>query len=546
MKFALAQLNFHIGNFTENRNKIIENIKKAKGEGADVVLFPELAISGYPARDFLDFDHFVQCCLGEMETIAKECIGITAIVGGPDFNKDSRGKDLKNSAFVLADGKIQSKHQKMLLPNYDVFDEYRYFEPSKSVYPTEINGETWAITICEDIWDLKPDSQYAIHPLEELFRKSKIMGVINIASSPFSDVQREERLETVKAVYDQYKVPVIYVNQVGAQTELIFDGGSCVINENGKLIEGPYFKEQLLFWENKSDRFSNFEEEKQIERIERIHQGLLLGIKDYFRKLGFKSAILGLSGGIDSAVTLALAVEALGKENVTAVLMPSEFSSDHSVSDSEEMVNILGCNSYKLPIKEGYHALLGTLKEPFSETDFGLAEENLQARIRGVLLMAISNKQGQILLNTSNKSEIAVGFGTLYGDMCGGISVIGDVYKTDVYRLARHLNKNGVVIPENIITKAPSAELRPDQLDSDRLPDYDTLDSILKLYIEETQDINAIIRALTETDEATIRKTLKLVNINEYKRHQTPPILRVTKKAFGQGRRMPIVAKYLG
>lgn len=546
MKFALAQLNFHIGNFTDNRNKIVDNIRKAKEEGADVVLFPELAISGYPARDFLDFDHFIQCCLGEIDEIARECVGITAIVGGPDFNQDSRGKDLKNSAFVLSDGKIQSKHQKMLLPNYDVFDEYRYFEPSKSVYPTEINGEVWAVTICEDIWDLKPDSQYAIHPLEELFRKSDIKGVINIASSPFSDVQREERLETVRAVYEQYKVPVIYVNQVGAQTELIFDGGSCVINEAGKLIEGPYFKEQLLFWDSGSSKFTNFSPQPDIARIERIHQGLILGIRDYFRKLGFKSAILGLSGGIDSAVTLALAVEALGNENVTAVLMPSEFSSGHSVSDSEEMVNILGCKSYQLPIKESYDALLNTLQEPFKGTDFGLAEENLQARIRGVLLMAISNKQGQILLNTSNKSEIAVGFGTLYGDMCGGISVIGDVYKTDVYKLARHLNRGGIVIPENIITKAPSAELRPDQFDSDRLPDYDILDRILKMYIEETQDINAIIAALPKSEEATVRKTLKLVNINEYKRHQTPPILRVTKKAFGQGRRMPIVGKYLG
>lgn len=545
MKIALAQVNFHIGNFKDNADKVIDYIGKAKNQGADVVLFPELAVSGYPARDFLDFEHFVSCCIEEMEDIASHCHGITAIVGGPSFNTEPKGKHLNNSAYVLAKGEIQAVHHKMLLPNYDVFDEYRYFEPAKEVFPVEINGEKWALTICEDIWDIEEDSMYPQHPLDVLLEKHQVVGVLNIASSPFSNKQREARSKTLRAVYNKYQLPVVYVNQVGAQTELVFDGGSAVLDAEGNLFETPYFKEGLHFWNSKTGERQGLEIKKEHSEIAHVYEALVLGVRDYFGKLGFSKALLGLSGGIDSALTLAIAADALGAKNVLAVMMPSQFSSDHSVSDSERMIKTLGCPSYNIAIEPVFESFIKQLEEPFRGCEFGLAEENLQARIRGTLLMSISNKHGHILLNTSNKSEMAVGFGTIYGDMCGGLSVIGDVYKQDVYALSRYINRNGEIIPENIITKAPSAELRPGQLDSDRLPDYAVLDEILARYIEGCQDINRIIREMPNTDEAIIRKTLKLVNINEYKRHQTPPVLRVSTKAFGQGRRMPIVAKYL-
>ncbi|MGB0165923.1 MAG: NAD(+) synthase, partial [Luteibaculum sp.] len=389
------------------------------------------------------------------------------------------------------------------------------------------------------------DSMYPNHPLDMLWQKEKFKGIINIASSPFSDKQRERRGKTLEKVYKHFQVPIVYVNQVGAQTELIFDGGSAVILEDGRMVEGKFFEEGIFYWDTASALTEGFSDYPKKEAIAPVYDALVLGLSDYFKKLGFKKATLGLSGGIDSAVTLAIAADALGSENVYPILLPSEFSSDHSVSDSEKMIQNLGCPFLTIPIKESFDALLNGLRESFAGTEFGLAEENLQARIRGTLLMAVSNKHGHIVLNTSNKSEMAVGFGTLYGDMCGGISVIGDVYKQKVYELARYINRNKETIPQNIIDKAPSAELRPGQLDSDRLPDYEVLDAILELYIEGQQDINAIIKQLKDIDPALIRKTLRLVNINEYKRHQTAPILRVSTKAFGQGRRMPIVAKYL-
>ena len=545
MKIALAQLNFHIGDFEANAEKITKYIGKAKAAKADLILFPELAISGYPARDFLDFRHFVDSCISQIENIASTCIGITAIVGGPSHNQEPKGKSLNNSAYVLSDGKIQAVHHKMLLPNYDVFDEYRYFEPAKSVFPVSINGESWALTICEDIWDIEEDSMYPVHPLDLLLKEHKVKGVLNIASSPFSNKQRAARTKTLRSVYNKYKLPVVYTNQIGAQTELIFDGGSAVLNQKGELLESPYFEESLCYWDSETGDSINLEAKKDHLEIEHVHKALVLGVRDYFRKLGFTKALLGLSGGIDSALTLAIAAEALGAENVLAVMMPSEYSSDHSISDSEKMIARLGCPKYTLPIQPVFTSFLKQLEEPFAGMEFGLAEENLQARIRGTLLMSISNKHGHILLNTSNKSEIAVGFGTIYGDMCGGLSVIGDVYKQEVYELSRYINRHGEIIPENIITKAPSAELRPNQFDSDRLPDYEILDKILYLYIECCQDINAITEQLPKIDPAVIKKTISLVNINEYKRHQTPPVLRVSTKAFGQGRRMPIVAKYL-
>ncbi len=546
MKFALAQLNFHIGNFEQNAQKIIQSITEAKENKADMVVFPELAISGYPPRDFLDFDHFISQCEDAVEKIAKHCVGITAIVGSPTFNPAPKGKKRFNAAFVLQDGGVKQVHHKMLLPNYDVFDEYRFFEPAKSVFPLEINGQTWAITICEDIWDLNPESIYTQHPLDVLTEEHTLDGIINIASSPFSWKQRAARQDTLNTVFEHYNIPVVYVNQVGAQTELIFDGGSAVVDRHGNIHECAYFTEGLFYWEASKTPSWPAVNEEVVNPTAQIHDALVLGLRDYFSKLGFKKALLGLSGGIDSAVTLVLACEALGAANVLAVKMPSEFSSDHSISDSDALIKNLGCEAYELPIKSTFDSFLNTLAPPFKGTEFGLAEENLQARIRGTLLMSISNKHGHILLNTSNKSETAVGFGTLYGDMCGGLAVIGDVYKEQVYALARYMNRNGEIVPENIITKPPSAELRPGQKDSDRLPDYAVLDAILHCYIEEQMDVNQIKASLPKIDPAIVDKTLRLVNINEYKRYQTPPILRVSPKAFGMGRRMPIVAKYLG
>ena len=539
MRIGLAQLNFHIGNFEDNTTKIIKHIAKAKQEGLELVVFPELAICGYPPRDFLEFEHFINQCLNSIEQIATHCIGIAAIVGGPVKNTALRGKHLHNAAFFLNNGVIESVHHKTLLPNYDIFDEYRYFEPAKKVQCIVYKGIKIALSICEDIWGFGDKSLYVHHPMDELIKEHPSIA-INIAASPFSTGQYLKRADVLKQNAKHYNIPFLYVNHVGAQTELIFDGNSGVAYPDGTIHTFESFTENV-FKVNTNQALNN----KPLvqEKIAGIEQALLTGLKDYFRKLGFTKAILGLSGGIDSAVTLALAAKALGAENVTAVLMPSQYSSDHSVSDSMEMVKTLGCPHFTIPIKDTFTQFTQALEEPFKHTTEGLAEENLQARIRGTLLMAMSNKHNMILLNTSNKSEAAVGYGTLYGDMCGGLSVIADVYKTNVYDLARYINKDQEIIPLNIITKEPSAELRPDQKDSDSLPPYDVLDAILEAYIEGRKDPKTIINL--GFDKALVNKVLRLVNLNEYKRYQTPPVLRISTKAFGMGRRMPIVAKYL-
>lgn len=542
MRIALAQLNYHIGNFEQNLEKIRASIRKAKDEGADLVVFAELAICGYPPRDFLEFDHFIQQCDEAMETLALECTEIAAIVGGPSRNYQEQGKRLHNSAYFLAEGRVFSIHHKALLPTYDVFDEYRYFEPSAQCQIINFKGKRIALTICEDIWDVEQNLMYTIHPMDELnWHQPDLM--INIAASPFNTNHAQARREVLSRNVKQYNLPILYVNHVGAQTELIFDGGSMAMNRQGQVVEQLRFFEEDFVIVDSDEMERDTAVDLELSKQSSIHDALVLGIQDYFRKLGFQKAILGLSGGIDSAVTLALACEALGPENVLAVMLPSQYSSDHSISDSEALASNLGCQLDKIAIADLYGSAMQGLEKQFEGTTFGLAEENLQARLRGVLLMAISNKHGYILLNTSNKSEAAVGYGTLYGDMCGGLSVLGDVYKVDVFELARYINRNGEVIPENIITKPPSAELRPDQKDSDSLPDYDVLDAILHAYIEEQQSPAQIIAK--GYDEALVRRIVKLVNINEYKRYQTPPILRVSRKAFGMGRRMPIVAKYL-
>lgn len=545
MKIALAQLNYHIGNFEYNTNKIIEHIELAKAQGADLVVFAELAICGYPPRDFLEFDEFIELCEKAAQQIAAHCKGIACIVGLPVKNEVLAGKDLYNAAYFIEDGRLKRVVKKALLPNYDVFDEYRYFEPAKNFECVDFKGIKIAVTICEDLWNINNNPLYVSSPMDELARqKPKLM--INIAASPFSYMHDEERVVVLSDNAKQYNLPLLYVNQVGAQTEIIFDGGSLAFDAKGNLIdEMPYFKEALRIYEFENNVIQGYQPvtHQAVPDIEQIYEALVLGIKDYFSKSGFSKAVLGLSGGIDSAIVCALACRALGPENVMAVLMPSKYSSDHSIQDALDLVKNIGCQHEIIPIGEAADAFDGMMAPAFKGLPFNLTEENIQARCRGIIVMAMSNKFGYILLNTSNKSECAVGYGTLYGDMCGAIGVIGDVYKTQVYQLAHYINKDGIVIPENSIVKPPSAELRPGQKDSDSLPDYDVLDKILFQYIELKQSSSAIIAQ--GHDEALVRRIIKMVNTAEFKRYQTPPILRVSPKAFGMGRRMPIVGKYL-
>ena len=548
MKIAVAQINYHIGNFESNFIKINDAIAKAKKNQVDLVVFSELAVSGYPPRDFLEFDDFIDRCEAVIQKIATEATNLAVIVGSPTRNPADEGKDLFNAAYFLEEGKIKKIIKKTLLPTYDIFDEYRYFEPNKEFEVVDFKGKKIAVTICEDLWNVGNDNPlYTTCPMDSLIEQSPDF-IVNLSASPFDYNQAETRLKVLKANATRYHLPIFYVNHVGAQTELIFDGGSLILNAAGNVFdELPYFEEAYREYSLDEILYSsnNLKQDKTIaqSRIERIYQALVLGIKDYFGKLGFTKAILGLSGGIDSAVSLVLAAHALGNENVKSVLMPSRFSSKHSIADSEALANNLGSPYDIVSIETTFESYLNTLSGVFAGTEFNIAEENLQARTRGVILMAYTNKFGYILLNTSNKSEAAVGYGTLYGDMCGGLSVLGDVYKTEVYELAGYINRNGEVIPQHIITKAPSAELRHDQKDSDSLPEYEILDKILFQYIEKRQGPKELVKM--GFSKELVDRTLKLVNTNEYKRYQTPPMLRVSPKAFGMGRRMPIVGKYL-
>ena len=547
MKIALAQLNYHVGNFESNTAKIIAHIQKAKLNGADLVVFSELCVCGYPSRDFLEFTEFIELCNESAQKIAAVCINIACIIGIPTINDKPQGKALNNSAYFIENGEVKAVVNKALLPNYDVFDEYRYFEPSTEFNCIDFKGHRIALTICEDLWNTIENPLYVTRPMDVLIGQNPDV-MINIAASPFSYNHDEERIAILSNNAERYQLPLFYVNHVGAQTELIFDGGSLVFNDEGELIdELPYFEESIAYYtlENKVvvlQQEATLRVTRQSD-IAQIHKGLILGIRDYFYKSGFKSAILGLSGGIDSAVVCALAAEALGPQHVMAVLLPSRFSSDHSIKDAGDLVKNLGCRQEIIPIKKVTEAFESVLQPQFNNLPFNIAEENIQSRSRAVLLMAMCNKFGYILLNTSNKSEAAVGYGTLYGDMCGGISVIGDVYKTQVFELARYINRDKEIIPENTIVKPPSAELRPDQKDTDSLPEYDILDTILEQYIENRCSSAEIIKL--GHDEHTVRRVIKLVNLAEHKRYQTPPILRVSPKAFGTGRRMPIVGKYL-
>jgi NAD+ synthase (glutamine-hydrolysing) len=572
MKIALAQQNYHIGNFSDNTRKIIEGIQWAKNQKADLVVFSELCVCGYPPRDFLEFNDFIAHCYDALDSIKEYADDIGVLVGSPARNLQREGKDLFNAVFLLYEKEIKSEIHKTLLPNYDVFDEYRYFEPAYDWKLMEFKGRKLAVTICEDIWNLGDNPMYRITPMEKLMpMKPDVM--INLSASPYNYAQDVVRNSIVKAHTLKYNLPMLYCNTVGSQTELVFDGGSLVYDMNGcKVKEMKYFEEDYEVFEldeltktaESPEALSGGEGLGEVyyysaadvglgddilqylcdeKNIEEIHQALVLGIRDYFRKMGFSKAILGSSGGIDSALTQVLAAEALGKDHVRALLMPSQFSSPHAVTDAKQLCENLG-NPYDIiPVEKVFENYLDELKPFFRGLPFGVAEENIQSRIRGNLLMALANKFGYILLNTSNKSELATGYGTLYGDMAGGLSVLGDVYKMQVYALARHINKRESVIPENIFTKPPSAELKPGQKDTDTLPPYEKLDRILYKYIELRKGPKEIVAKGYEKE--MVDRVLMMVNTNEYKRNQFCPIIRISCKAFGIGRRVPIVGTYL-
>jgi NAD+ synthase (glutamine-hydrolysing) len=550
MKITLAQLNYHIGNFPRNKELICNAIQKAKLDKSDLIIFSELCVPGYPPLDLLDRLDFIEKCNETVEEIAGECIGITAIIGSPVINKEKEGKKLFNSALVLSEGKIIFSVNKSLLPTYDIFDEYRYFEPGKKFSIFVFKGLKLAITICEDLWDEQPfenefekKSLYTISPMKELVKENPDL-VINISASPFSYSKTGIKADIFKNKARKYHIPVISVNQTGANTELIFDGASRIVNKNGEIWwQLPYFKEVVETFDL-DDIIAGTEPSGDIKAdlVELIHNALVTGIHDYFAKTRFSNCIVGLSGGIDSALCLCLAVEALGPKNARALLMPSRYSSEHSVKDAVALAKKLNVRYDIIDIEKSFRAFEEDLSPLFSGKEKDITEENIQARIRAVLLMAISNKFGCILLNTSNKSEAAVGYGTLYGDMAGGLSVIGDLYKTDIYKLADYINRNAEIIPQNTINKKPSAELSPGQFDSDSLPDYKILDSILFQYIELQKPADRI--SGEGIDNAIVQKVIRLINYNEYKRYQAPPVLRVSSKSFGDGRRMPLVARY--
>lgn len=542
MKVALAQLNYIIGDFKGNSAKIIKNIENAKAEGADLVIFSELSVTGYYPHDLLEKKEFIVQAEKTVNKIAEYCRGIAAIVGAPYINKNEREKKLFNAAFFLADGKILSVHKKTLLPAYDIFDEYRHFEPNKDFSVIEYKNQRIAITICEDLWGNQSttDKLHRISIMDKL-AKLKPDFIVNISASPFSYNQESGRKDILISKAKKYNIPIVYVNQTGAQGELIFDGGSAFINNQGEIVkELKYFEEDFLIINKESA--GEIVLQPAISYIEKIYNALILGIRDYLCKSGFSKAILGLSGGLDSAVTAVLAVRALGPENVRVLLLPSKYSPDHSVKDARQLAENLQIQYDLIEIQAAVNEFEKSLASLFNDTAQGITEENIQARTRGIYLMAVSNKFGNILLNTSNKSECAVGYGTLYGDMNGSIAVLGDLYKTDVYKLARFINKDKEIIPENTITKPPSAELRPGQKDTDSLPEYELLDRILFNYIElnlSPEEIEA-----KGFDKKIVEKVIKLVAISEFKRFQSAPILHISTKAFGLGRKMPLVKKY--
>lgn len=552
MKVALAQLSYIPGDIAGNSSIIIDALNTARAGGADLAVFSEMAVTGYPPLDLLLRSDIIDAATAAISEIASHCTGIAAIVGGPSPNTGGSGKSLHNSAFFLKEGKISDVVHKALLPTYDIFDEDRYFKPGTVFRPIELNGLKIAVTICEDIWDEQPfgDKElwrlYNISPLDEIM-KEKPSLIINIAANPFSHNRIKVREEVFVRNAKEFGLPLISVNQAGGYTELIFDGSSVLVDADGTVLEKLAFcsgeVKVIELPQPGSDR-TNYSCPPPFpdDMTGFVHRALVTGIRDFFIKGGMKRAVIGLSGGIDSAVVTALAAEALGPKNTLALLMPTVYSSDHSVSDSVKMAEKLGVPYHIVSIEEARQVMEKSLHPFFAGKEADVTEENIQSRLRAVILMAFANKFGYMLLNTSNKSEAATGYGTLYGDMAGGLSVIGDVYKTEVYRLAREINTHCEIIPEAIISKPPSAELKPDQLDTDSLPPYSILDPILYRYIDLEWSADRII--CDGHDPEVVERIIRLVRTSEFKRKQTPPILRVSSKAFGSGRRIPIIARY--
>ncbi len=557
MKIAIAQLNPTIGDLSKNTQKIVEVAQFAANENARILLTPELSLCGYPPRDLLLNPSFIKFLSIELQNLAQNLPSKLAVLVGtvtPNTDDCIKGeKPLFNSIAWLENGQVKQIFHKRLLPTYDVFDEDRYFEPGRQTNYFELLPDSQlstplkiGVTICEDLWNDEKfwgHKSYEHNPLEDLLNVG-VDFIVNLSASPYSFGKQKIREKMIKYSSQRYQIPIIYVNQIGGNDDLIFDGNSFAVNKKSEIVlRLKAFEENIDFIDfeakNKDFSLSKINDPIKIEE-EEIWLALVLGLKDYVRKCGFSKVVLGLSGGIDSALVAAIATEALGKENVLALLMPSPFSSDHSITDAEALVKNLGINSYKLPIGDvmkSYNTLLDPL---FTGTEFGVAEENIQSRIRGNLLMAIANKFGHLLLSTGNKSEMAVGYCTLYGDMNGGLAVISDVPKTRVFSLCRWLNRDGEVIPHNILIKPPSAELKPDQTDQDSLPSYEVLDEILDRLIHRHQSITQIQEA--GFDSAVINKVLKLVTRAEFKRKQAPPGLKVTDRAFGTGWRMPIAS----
>jgi len=556
MKICLAQINPTIGAFKQNAGKICKSINAARKQGADLVIFPEMSVVGYPPKDLLEFSGFVDSNLKALEEIKSSTYGIAAIVGFVDRNVEQRGKALHNAAAYIKNRKIVSRHYKSLLPTYDVFDEDRYFEPTHNISIAKISGRKFGISICEDAWGADAVWPGTIHhkdPVECMINQGAEI-IINISASPFTIGKQDARLKMLTGHAKRYNVPIVFVNQIGGNDDLVFDGNSLVINKKGVVVDrASGFKEDLLMVEFKGSDVNAGESKLRADKkktrcvagegnVESVYKALVLGTRDYVKKCGFKKAVIGLSGGIDSAVTAVIAVKALGSKKVLGVTMPSSFSSKGSVEDSVVLAEKLGIDCQVIPIKSIYNAYTKTLSGIFAGLPFDVTEENLQARIRGKILMAISNKHGYLVLTTGNKSELAVGYCTLYGDMCGGLAVISDIPKTMVYDLAEYINRRKEIIPVDTIEKPPSAELRPNQKDQDSLPPYDVLDGVLMAYIEETKDVGDIVGM--GYDESLVKDIISKVDRNEYKRKQAAPGLKVTTKAFGTGRRMPLAQRY--
>ena len=540
MKIALCQINTIIGNIEYNKMKIINGYKKAVEDGADLAIFPELSLIGYPPLDLVEKKEFRQASLKALNEIAEQSEEVGLLFGTIAEDDDNIGTDIHNSAVLCYKGKVQFIQHKSLIPNYDVFDEMRYFDPAKEIFVHEFKGEKLGISICEDIWndaDYWYKRRYSTDPVKMIIEKGATL-LINISASPYSYGKREQRKEMLSVLTKNESIHLAYVCTVGAQTDLIFDGASMCFDNQGSLVKlGKVYEEDYLIFDTNEKYLPINKSEKSFE--EEVLSSLIFGVKEYCEKLGFKEVVLGLSGCIDSAIVAYIAVQALGKENVHVILMPSQYSTQGSVKDAEKLIKILGISYENISIKSVFDQTLEMLEPAFKDLPENITEENIQARIRSIYLMAFTNKFGYLLLTTGNKSELAVGYCTLYGDMSGGLAVIADVYKTDIYKIAAYINRSEEIIPQEIIDKAPSAELRYEQKDEDSLPPYDLLDRILKMYLEENKEFKEISGIIG--DENIVRDVLKLVDLNEFKRKQAAPALRVSKKAFGFGRRYPIV-----